>query len=387
MSEELQNKLNVFVKSMTKKIEKKELIPEIQQEYDELIEFLDKLTIMTNEEFEVLENEMNKLSLTKKNYEEQIRVFTAQKNADEEKIKSFKEQLSNNKVLEEPYKKLNEEFNILKKKFDTEKNQNIEYESKLKNNEKQINDLQIELNKVKKENFGKKEKISNLEKELKENEKKLNQANEKINKSLSEKSEISKENVELRNKNLDQQKKYQNKINVLEKQLKNLTDANNNFVQENHEVQTQLKDFQIYTNMAKVNTKKLNKEDFSILEVMSKRAETAEMEVQKLLTYIDELKSLNEEIRNKIKPLEDYALLQIKHDHEISMGNDTIFDIQNKKFTEFERKEIQKLKNEPNELFQALIKLKTENLELHKHIKDITIECNQQLREARWKNK
>ena len=387
MSEELQNKLNVFVKSMTKKIEKKELIPEIQQEYDELIEFLDKLTIMTNEEFEVLENEMNKLSLTKKNYEEQIRVFTAQKNADEEKIKSFKEQLSNNKVLEEPYKKLNEEFNILKKKFDTEKNQNIEYESKLKNNEKQINDLQIELNKVKKENFGKKEKISNLEKELKENEKKLNQANEKINKSLSEKSELSKANVELRNKNLDQQKKYQNKINVLEKQLKNLTDANNNFVQENHEVQTQLKDFQIYTNMAKVNTKKLNKEDFSILEVMSKRAETAEMEVQKLLTYIDELKSLNEEIRNKIKPLEDYALLQIKHDHEISMGNDTIFDIQNKKFTEFERKEIQKLKNEPNELFQALIKLKTENLELHKHIKDITIECNQQLREARWKNK
>ena len=387
MSEELQNKLNVFVKSMTKKIEKKELIPEIQQEYDELIEFLDKLTIMTNEEFEVLENEMNKLSLAKKNYEEQIRVFTAQKNADEEKIKSFKEQLSNNKILEEPYNKLNEDYNILKKKFDNEKNQNIEYESKLKSNEKQINDLQIELNKVKKENFGKKEKISNLEKELKSNEQKLNQANEKINKSLTEKSELSKANIELRNKNLDQQKQYQNKINVLEKQLKNLTDANNNFVQENHEVQTQLKDFQIYTNMAKVNTKKLNKEDFSILEVMSKRAETAEMEVQKLLTYIDELKSLNEEIRNKIKPLEDYALLQIKHDHEISMGNNTIFDIQNKKFTEVERKEIQKLKNEPNELFQALIKLKTENLELHKHIKDITIECNQQLREARWKNK
>jgi hypothetical protein len=32
-------------------------------------------------------------------------------------------------------------------------------------------------------------------------------------------------------------------------------------------------------------------------------------------------------------------------------------------------------------------KIKTENLELHKHIKDITIECNQQLREARWKAK
>ena len=120
---------------------------------------------------------------------------------------------------------------------------------------------------------------------------------------------------------------------------------------------------------------------------MSQRAERAELEVQKLLTYIEELKALNEKLRNKIKPLEDYALLQIKHDHEISMGNVSIFDIQNKVFTEEERKEIYKLKNEPNELIQTLIKIKTENLELHKHIKDITIECNQQLREARWKAK
>ena len=96
--------------------------------------------------------------------------------------------------------------------------------------------------------------------------------------------------------------------------------------------------------MAKVNTKKLKKEDFSILEVMSNRAENAEMEVQKLLKYIEQLKNLNNEIKNKIKPLEDYALLQIKHDHEISMGNVSIFDIQNKIFTDEERKEIFKLK-------------------------------------------
>ena len=174
---------------------------------------------------------------------------------------------------------------------------------------------------------------------------------------------------------------------MLEKQLKHLSEANNNFVQENNEVQTQLKDFQLYTNMAKVNTKKLNKEDFSILEIMSKRAENAEMEVQKLLTYIEELKRLNEEIRSKISPLEDYVLLQIKHDHEISLMENTISDIQNKIFTEEEKKEIYNLKNEPNELFQTLIKLKAENLELHKHIKDMTIEFNQQLREAKLKNK
>ncbi len=388
MSDELKSKLDIFVTNMTKKIEKKELIPEIQQEYDEVIEFLEeKLTILTNEEFEDLENAMGKYAAAVKKNEEQINAFLLQKKSDDEKIKSLQEDLSKNSNLEEQYKKLNEEYNKLKQKMDTENNEISDYQIKIKNNEKLINDLQSEINKVKKEIFEKKIKLTEYEREKKQNEILKNETNEKINKLINEKNELSKSNVELRNINTETQKSYESKIKILEKQLKHLSDANNNFVVENHEVQNQLKDFQIYTNMAKVNTKKLNKEDFSILEVMSKRAETAEMEVQKLLSYVDELKTLNLQIRNKIKPLEDYALLQIKHDHEISITNDTIFDIQNKIFTDEERKEIFKLKNEPNELFQTLIKLKTENLELHKHIKDITIECNQQLREARWKTK
>ena len=388
MSEELKNKINVFVTNMTKRIEKKELFPEIQQEYEDIIEYLDeKIVILTNKESEDLENEMNKYMSKIKSLEDKLKAYENQKIIDDEKLKSLKEQLSKNENLDEHYKKLYEDFNILKQKNNIEKNEIDGYKLKIKNNEKLLNELQSEISKVKKENFEKKEKILYLEKEIKQKEIKINQTNETINKVVEEKNDLTKINVDLRNKNSEQQKSYQNKINILEKQLKHLSDANSNFVQENHEVQTQLKDFQLYTNMAKVNTKKLNKEDFSILEVMSKRAETAEMEVQKLLTYIEELKGLNEEIRNKIKPLEDYALLQIKHDHEISMGNDTIYDIQNKIFTDAEKKEIYKLKNDSNELFQTLIKLKTENLELHKHIKDITIECNQQLREARWKNK
>jgi len=388
MSEELKNKINVFVTNMTKRIEKKELFPEIQQEYEDIIEYLDeKIVILTNKESEDLEKEMNKYISKIKSLEDKLKAYENQKIIDDEKLKSLKEQLSKNENLDEHYKKLYEDFNILKQKNNIEKNEIDGYKLKIKNNEKLLNELQSEISKVKKENFEKKEKILYLEKEIKQKEIKINQTNETINKVVEEKNDLTKINVDLRNKNSEQQKSYQNKINILEKQLKHLSDANSNFVQENHEVQTQLKDFQLYTNMAKVNTKKLNKEDFSILEVMSKRAETAEMEVQKLLTYIEELKGLNEEIRNKIKPLEDYALLQIKHDHEISMGNDTIYDIQNKIFTDAEKKEIYKLKNDSNELFQTLIKLKTENLELHKHIKDITIECNQQLREARWKNK
>ena len=387
MGDELKSKLDIFVTNMTKKIEKKELFPEIQQEYDEVIEFFDKLTILTNEEFEDLEKAINKYESTVKKNEEQINSLLLRIKSDDEKIKSLQDDLSKNSNLEEQYKKLNEEYNKLKQKMDTENNEISNYQIKIKNNEKIIGDLQNEINKVKKEIFEKKIKITEYERDKKQNEILKNETNEKINKLINEKNELSKSNVELRNINTETQKSYENKIKILEKQLKHLSDANNNFVVENNEVQNQLKDFQMYTNMAKVNAKKLNKEDFSILEVMSKRAETAEMEVQKLLSYVEELKSLNVQIRNKIKPLEDYALLQIKHDHEISIANDTILDIQNRIFTDEERKEIFKLKNEPNELFQTLIKLKTENLELHKHIKDITIECNQQLREARWKNK
>ena len=249
-----------------------------------------------------------------------------------------------------------------------------------------IKDLQDEINNLKKENFEKFEKIIFLEKNYKLNEIKLDQAMEKITKYTIENNDLAKTNIELRNSVLDQKKDYQSKLQVLERQVKHLSEANNNILQENNEVQNKLKDYQIYTNFAKANTVKLNKKDFSILETMSRRAENAELEVQKLVSYVKELKSMNDKLNKKIKPLEDYALLQMKHDHEINIGN-TILDLGNKVFSEEEKKEIYKLKNTPNELIQTLIKLKTENLELHNQLKDITIECNQQLREAKLKNK
>ena len=384
MEQELINRFDSLFANISKRIEKKEVFPEIQQEYDELIEFIKNLAILKIDEFVKIEKAFNEKNQKLEKCEEQIKSFINQKKVDDTKIKSLQEKLSKNSNLEEQYKILNENYNLLKANIEPENKEIVNYQLTIRNNEILINDLKKELNNAKKEISEKSEKISNFEKEMKDNENKLN---EKINKILEEKKNLSNLNVELRNKNTNQKESYESKIKILEKQLKHLSEANNNFVQENNEVQTQLKDFQLYTNMAKVNTKKLNKEDFSILEIMSKRAESAEMEVQKLLSYIDHLKAVNMEIRNKIKPLEDYALLQIKHDQEISISNETIYDIQNKIFTDEEKKEIFKLKNDSNELFQTLIKLKKENLELHKHIKDITIECNQQLRVARWKIK
>ena len=387
MSEDIKSKLDTFVTNMTKKIEKKQLIPEILLEYDELIEFLDKFTILKNEEFEALEKVMSRYELSVKRYEEEVKSYTMQKKLDDEKIKNLKDEINKVINLEEQYKVLNNDYNILKQNFEKGNIENANFIQKNKNNEKLIAELQGEITKLKNENYEKNNKLIELEKEQKKYESKILLNTEQINQIISEKSDINRKCTELDNKIKEQKRDYEDKIKVLEKQLRHLSEANSTFVQENNKVESQLKDFQILTNMAKVNTKKLKKEDFSILEVMSNRAENAEIKVQKLMKYIEELKNLNTEIKNKIKPLEDYALLQIKHDHEISMGNVSIFDIQNKVFSEEERKELIKLKNEPNELIQALIKIKTENLELHKHIKDITIECNQQLREARWKAK
>ena len=380
MSEDLKNQLNSFVKYIIGKVDQKDL-DEIQKKYDELIEYFDNFSILTNEDFLSFEKIMNDYE----NKQKEVESYRAQKEIDSDKINLMKEEIKNNMEIKEKFTKLNQDYNELNQKFNVYKDENSEFQVKLKNNEKLISDLQIEISNVKKENFEKFEKINELEKNLKNNEIKLNQANEKVNKYTIENNELTKSNAELKNNYLEETKNYQNKLVVLESQVKHLTEANNNFVQENNDVQSQLKDFQMYTNMAKVNTKKLTKDDFSILETMSRRAECAELEVQKLLIYIDELKALNEKLRLKIKPLEDYALLQIKHDHEINTGVDTIYDLKNKIFTDEERAEIDKLKNEPNELLQSLIKLKAENLELHNQLKDITIECNQQLRQAKKK--
>ena len=381
----IKSRLDTFVTKMTQKIEKKELIPEIQQDYDELLEYIDNFTILKNEEFEEIQNAMNKCELSIKKYEDQIKSYATQKKNDDEKIIKLKDELNKVINLEEQYKTLNNDYTILKKNFDKENNENNNLKEKNKSNEKLISELQSEITKIKNENYEKTNKISQFEKEKKNYESKILSNTEQINQIISEKSDINKQCTELRNELIKAKDNYEEKIKILEKQLKHLSEANNTFVQENNKVETQLKDFQILTNMAKVNTKKLKKEDFSILEIMSNRAENAEMEVQKLLKYVDQLKNLNNEIKNKIKPLEDYALLQIKHDHEINTGIDTIYDLKNKVLTDDEREEIDKLKNEPNELLQALIKLKTENLELHNQLKDITIECNQQLREAKRK--
>ena len=376
MSEELKNMLDLFAKYVIGIVELKEQKEEIAKKYNELIDFYGKLNILTDEELESFQNDLLK---------EQEKSFKAQKEIDQDKIKSMMAGLANNIELTEKHKKLNEDYNALLQKYNVVYNENTGNQMKLKNNENLINDLQKEISNVKKENFEKFEKINELEKNYKLCEMKLNEANDKINKITIENNDLTKNNTELKNNYLEQQKNYQNKLLITERQIQQLTESNKNFVEENGSLEKNINELKLYTSLAAQGKITLDKQQFSILEIMSQRAERAELEVQKYMAYTEELKELNEKLRNKIKPLEDYALLQIKHDHEINTGIDTIYDLKNKVLTEDERIEIDKLKNEPNELIQSLIKLKTENLELHNQLKDITIECNQQLREAKRK--
>ena len=381
MSEELKNMLDLFAKYVIGIVELKEQKEEIAKKYNELIDFYGKLYILTDEEFESFQNDLNETESLK----EQVKSFKAQKEIDQDKIKSMMAELANNIELTEKHKKLNEDYNALVQKYNVVYNENTGNQMKLKNNENLINDLQKEISNVKKENFEKFEKINELEKNYKLCEMKLNEANDKINKITIENNDLTKNNTELKNNYLEQQKNYQNKLLITERQIQQLTESNKNFVEENGSLEKNINELKLYTSLAAQGKITLDKQQFSILEIMSQRAERAELEVQKYMAYTEELKELNEKLRNKIKPLEDYALLQIKHDHEINTGIDTIYDLKNKVLTEDERIEIDKLKNEPNELIQSLIKLKTENLELHNQLKDITIECNQQLREAKRK--
>ena len=381
MSDELKNMLDSFVKYVIGIVDLKEYKEEIANKYNELIDFYGKLYILTSEDFESFQKDLSETE----SLQEQIKAYKAQKEIDQDKIKSMMSELANNIELTEKHKKLNEDYNALVQKYNVVYNENTGNQMKLKNNENLINDLQKEISNVKKENFEKFEKINELEKNYKLCEMKLNQANEKINKITIENNDLTKNNTELKNNYLEQQKNYQNKLLITERQIQQLTESNKNFVEENDSLTKEIKYLKLYTSMAEKGRVPIDKQEFSILEIMSQRAEKAELEVQKLMSYMEELKELNEKLRNKIKPLEDYALLQIKHDHEINTGIDTVYDLKNKVLTDEERLEIDKLKNEPNELIQNLIKLKTENLELHNQLKDITIEVNQQLREAKRK--
>ncbi len=156
MGDDSKNKLNSFVKFIIGKIDKKDL-PDIQKNYDELMEYFDKFYIISNEKFESITNELEETQKKNIEYKSQQEIYS-------DKINKMMAELANNMDLNQRYKKLNEDYNKLNQKYNVCTNENAENQMKLKNNEKLINDLQGEISNVKRENFEKFEKITELEK-------------------------------------------------------------------------------------------------------------------------------------------------------------------------------------------------------------------------------
>ena len=128
--------------------------------------------------------------------------------------------------------------------------------------------------------------------------------------------------------------------------------------------------------MVKANITKLDEKDFSILEIMSQRAQKAEIEFQNLQILNNELNNENNKLKKKLEPLENIALMSLKND----IDN---LEYQKNKIENFSKEdidEIEHIKNKPEKLLEMLIILKGENLKLQSQIKDLSIECNQRLR-------
>ena len=382
MGEEFKNTFDSFIKDIIIKIQDKSILGEIQKKYDDLTEQYYKLTILTKEEFESIDNDITNYENLLKEKQQKIddlnQEILTQKNGYENKINSLNEEMKKTEKSENETKEIVIKYNELDNKYRCCMNDNIELSVKIKDDEKKYNQLQNDYKKIKKENFEKFELINDLQRETKLKDKTIEELSQKITKFSISNSDLEKKNKELTIETTSKKIYYENQIATLKKQIEQLSSSNYTFAKENGEVQTQLKDFQIYTNMVRAKITHLDEKDFSILEIMSQRAEKAEIDNQHLQIENNELNNEIKKLKNKLEPLENITLMTLKNE----IGTSENFEkskIEN--FSKEDIKEIEEIKNQPNKLLEMLIVIKNENLHLKSQIKDLSVECNQRLRD------
>ena len=315
-----------------------------------------------------------------KNIEDLNNQLSTQKKEYEDKINLFLQDIKRNEQYEYENQQLKTKYTELENKYRACNNDNIQLSIQVKDDEMTITKLQNENKKIKKENFEKFENLNELQRDSKLKERTIEDLNQKLTKISSSTSELEKKNKELTTELTSKKIYYENQIITLKKQIDQLSNSNYTLTKENNEIQNQLKDFQIYTNMVKVKKTKIDEKDFSIIEIMSQRAEKAEYDNLLLKNINDELKNQILELKKKIEPMESITLLNVKNDIKDNGESN------NNYFSQDDVNEIEKIKNEPKELLDMIFKLKNENIYLHNELKNITIECNQRLRDKSKKN-
>ena len=378
MGEEFKNTLDTFIKEIILKIPDKSILGEMENKYNDLTEQYYKLTVLSKEEFESLDNDMtnyeNLIKEKDQNIEDLNNQLSTQKKEYEDKINLFLQDIKRNEQYGYENQQLKTKYTELENKYRACNNDNIQLSIQVKDDEMTITKLQNENKKIKKENFEKFENLNELQRDSKLKERTIEELTQKLTKISSSTSELEKKNKELTTELTSKKIYYENQIITLKKQIDQLSNSNYTLTKENNEIQNQLKDFQIYTSMVKVKKTKIDEKDFSIIEIMSQRAEKAEYDNLLLKNINDELKNQILELKKKIEPMESITLLNVKND--ISDNGES-----NKNdFSQDDIYEIEKIKNEPKELLDMIFKLKNENIYLHNELKNITVECNQRLR-------
>ena len=252
MGEEFKNTFDSFIKDIIIKIQDKSILGEIQKKYDDLTEQYYKLTILTKEEFESIDNDITNYENLLKEKQQKIddlnQEILTQKNGYENKINSLNEEMKKTEKSENETKEIVIKYNELDNKYRCCMN---ELSVKIKDDEKKYNQLQNDYKKIKKENFEKFELINDLQRETKLKDKTIEELSQKITKFSISNSDLEKKNKELTIETTSKKIYYENQIATLKKQIEQLSSSNYTFAKENGEVQTQLKDFQIYTNMVR----------------------------------------------------------------------------------------------------------------------------------------
>ena len=384
MGEEFKNTLDSFIKDIILKIPDKSILREMENKYNDLTEQYYKLTVLSKEELESLDNDMtnyeNLIKEKDKNIEDLNNQLSTQKKEYEDKINLFLQDIKRNEQYGYENQQLKTKYTELENKYRACNNDNIQLSIQVKDDEMKITKLQNENKKIKKENFEKFENLNELQRDSKLKDRTIEELTQKLTKISSSTSELEKKNKELTTELTSKKIYYENQIITLKKQIDQLSNSNYTLTKENNEIQNQLKDFQIYTSMVKVKKTKIDEKDFSIIEIMSQRAEKAEYDNLLLKNINDELKNQILELKKKIEPMESITLLNVKNDIKDNGESN------NNNFSQDDINEIEKIKNEPKELLDMIFKLKNENIYLHNELKNITIECNQRLRDKSKKN-
>ena len=321
-----------------------------------------KLTILTKEEFESIDNDIS-------NYEEQIEKLNKsineltnqnknQKESYEDKINSLTSVIESKSQIEKKFDNLKAEFASLQNKAKSYQNENVDLNLKIQNLSKSLEDLKIENKKISKENFEKFESINSFQKEVKLKSHTISTLESQIKELEKTKNELEKKNKEIENNATMSKIFYENQNTTLRKQIEQVTKSNQTLLNENADLHNKVKEFQTYTGRAKVNTSKLEKKDFSVLEAMSQRVSNAEANYEKIKSVNEELVKENTELKKKVQPLENLVLLYMKNENETDKNrNGTMM-------TKEELNEIEMFKNNSNDLFMLCVNLKNTNLML-----------------------